>query len=177
MTSRRRKGSIIGGGIAAAIAVGLAVMAFTPVNVAQNAGQMEKIKLSNVHDWVAGNNTSTLAFIVENTGSKDVTINSISLRGLDSATSSWYYKIMDSNSQLTLPPDYSEESVDISGSGAEEILTNADGPVTIGVGQKAVFCIDGAGGVTEIDAGNTYAVQVKTENTSAVAQVSVTMYE
>jgi hypothetical protein len=148
----------------------------------QSNTQSESIKVSNVHSWVAGNSTQTglggtTAFVVQNTGSKAVTINSISLRGISVPTSAWYYSTTAataSNIQTELPADFTENSITIGGttySTPTDIVN--PGPISLSQGQAAIVYLDKAGNIQPIDSGNTYALQIQAGQATAVQQVSV----
>ena len=146
----------------------------------QTNTQSESIKVSNVHTWVppTSNGTqSVTAFVIQNTGSKAVTINSISLRGLPVATTAWYHcdpsdTVLCStatNINTDLQADYSPANVALA-SGAVPMTA---GSISLNQGQATVAYIQGAGNIVPIDAGNTYSLQVQAGQSTAVLQVQV----
>jgi hypothetical protein len=142
----------------------------------QTNTQSESIKVSNVNSWVnsatnpAADQVSTTAFVVQNTGSKAVTINSISLRGVQVPTSSWHYLITSNQTllQTQLPVDYTETDI-ATGIGA----TTTPGPISLGQGEAAIVYLSQAGNMVSIDSGNTYALQIQAGQATAVQQVQV----
>jgi hypothetical protein len=150
----------------------------------QTNTQSESIKVSNVHTWVNSAGDSVTAFAVQNTGSKAITINSISMRGLPVPQASWWSltDITDAtatniNTELTFDYDPSDG------------VTLADDPSTVPVdpftagmtsgsvslvqGAATIVYVDEAGNVNAIDAGNTYSLQIQAGQATAVQQVQV----
>ncbi len=140
----------------------------------QTNTQSESVKVSNVHTWVSGtNSTSTTAFAVQNVGSKAVTISSIQMRGLSVPSADWFYCITcatATNIQTELPADYSEASVTIGG--AATVMTTP-GPVSLNQGQAAIIYIHEAGNIDNIDSGLTLTLQIQAGQASAVQSVNV----
>ena len=137
----------------------------------QTNTQSESIKVTNVFSWVNGtDNSATTAFVVQNTGSKAITINSVNLRGLQVPTDSWFYTTdaTAAEIQAPLPVAY---NVDLTGTGIG--TTWASGPISLNQGQAAVVYMNDAGSMTPIDAGNTYALQIQAGQATAVQQVQV----
>jgi hypothetical protein len=145
----------------------------------QTNTQSESIKVSNVHSWVNAASDSVTAFTVQNTGSKPVTINSISMRGLPVATTSWYYNNTNSvmtaanlNTELTVDYDLTD-GVTVS-SGAIDMT---QGSLSLAQGGAAIIFVEEAGGINSIDSGNTYALQIQAGQATAVLQVQVVSQE
>jgi hypothetical protein len=145
----------------------------------QTNTQSESIKVSNVYSWVnsdSGANAtevSTTAFVVQNTGSKAITISSITLRGVQVPTTNWYYNITADQDTLQsqLPVDYDETAVDF---GAGAVTMDNPGPISLNQGGAAIVYLSQAGNIVAIDSGNTYALQIQAGQATAVQQVSVT---
>jgi hypothetical protein len=137
----------------------------------QTNTQSESIKVSNVHSWVDSSNLATTAFVVQNTGSKAVTISSISLRGVSVPTSGWFYSINSNQTtlQTELTVDHSESNVILGG----VATVMSTGSMSLNQGQAAIAYLDEAGNIDAIDAGNTYALQIQAGQATAVQQVQV----
>jgi hypothetical protein len=144
----------------------------------QSNTQSEQIKVSNVHSWVASNDTATTAFVVQNTGSKAVTINSINMRGVSVPTADWYYfkDIQADDVQRELSVDYIETTIDVDDDvvGQETMLT---GTVSLGQGEAAIVYLQEGGLINAIDAGNTYSLQIQAGQATAVQQIAVISQE
>jgi len=141
----------------------------------QTNTQSESIKVSNVHSWVASNDTAVTAFAVQNTGSKAITINSISMRGLPVPSSQWYSCAAATcgtadNINTELERDYTPASVVLADTGATAFTTGA---VSLNQGQATVVYVTEAGSIEAIDSGNTYSLQIQAGQAQAVQQVQV----
>lgn len=127
----------------------------------------ECFSVSNTHTWVnkiSGriNERSTTAFVLENTGAKAITIDSVTLSDVPVPASKWFFTtdpsvVKPANVQNDLPVDYTETAVAIGGG----IVFMKSGPLTLEQGQKAIVYLDEAGGVVEKDIGLALTLQVK----------------
>jgi hypothetical protein len=131
----------------------------------------ESIKLSNAHSWVASNGDATTAFVVQNTGSKATTINSINLRGVSVPTSDWFYSISSDSAvlQTELKVDHTEDSVVL----GSQLTAMNTGSISLAPSQAAIVYLNEAGNIEAIDAGNTYSLQIQAGQATAVQQVQV----
>ena len=140
----------------------------------QTNTQAESIKVSNSHIWVANNSTSTAAFVVQNTGGKAVTVNSVTIRGISVPTSDWFYNIALANAtniQRELVADYTESTVNINGAVGEEAMVPL-GPISLNQGQAAIVYLHNPASLTSLDAGNAMTVQIQAGQAQAVQSVS-----
>lgn len=146
----------------------------------QTNTQSESIKVSNVHSWVNASasapvgEVATTAFVIQNTGSKAITINSITLRGISVPTADWWAisdpaVVTATNIQTELPTDFVESSVTIGGTAR----TLTSGSISLSQGGAAIVYLNEAGTIKAIDSGNTYALQIQAGQATAVQQVSV----
>jgi hypothetical protein len=127
----------------------------------------ECFSVSNMHTWVnkmSGriNERSTTAFVVENTGTKTITIDSITLSDVPVPASDWFFTtdpavVKPANLQNDLPVDYTEMTVTIGGG----IVFMKSGALTLEPGQSAIVYLHEAGGVVEKDIGLALTLQVK----------------
>ncbi len=128
----------------------------------------ECFKVSNVQTWVnkvSGriNERSTTAFVLENTGTKMITIDRIVLSDIPVPESKWFYTtdptvVKPANIQKDLPVDYTESVVTIGGG----IVFMNPGKITLEPAQRAIVYLDEAGGVIERDVGMYLTLQVQT---------------
>jgi hypothetical protein len=144
----------------------------------QNNTQNEAIQVSNTHIWVAPNGTqSSAAFVVQNTGSKAVAIQSIIVRGVNVPTSSWYYNSADAiatNVQRELKSDFTLNAVDVTGTAPEETFVQATGPVSLTQGQAVFVYLSNPSGITAMDAGLDFNINVQAgKSTASMASVHV----
>jgi len=74
------------------------VVTFYAINVTTTRVQEESLQITNLHVWRAENTTpGVAAFVVTNTGGRDVVIDKITVRGVPASGSDIYYKKLDSN--------------------------------------------------------------------------------
>ncbi len=127
----------------------------------------ECFKIYNMHTWVnkvAGriNERSTTAFVVENTGTKTITIDSISARDIPVPTKDWFSTtdptvVRPANLQNDLPVDYVENAIVVGGG----LVLMGSGTITLEPGKAAIVYLNEAGSITEKDAGLILTLQVK----------------
>jgi hypothetical protein len=141
----------------------------------QTNTQAESIKVSNVHTWVNSNGTSVTAFAIQNTGSKAVTISSISMRGLPVANNQWWSCApatcgTATNVNTDLNTQY-HPSTGVPLASGSVVMTS--GSVSLSQGQATIVYVTNAGSIAPLDAGNTYSLQVQAGQSIAVLQVQV----
>jgi len=146
----------------------------------QTNTQSESIKVSNVHSWVSPtNSTSITAFAIQNVGSKPITINSISMRGLPVPTDQWYSCDPSTcgttqNINTELQADYDPtDNIALASGVVDFTTTSSPGPVSLAQGEATVVFVTEAGDINAIDAGNTYSLQIQSGQATAVQQVQV----
>lgn len=150
----------------------------------QTNTQSESIKVSNVYSWVNSNpdpllngtDVSTTAFVVQNTGSKAITINSINLRGLQVPTDSWWStkQATPAQVQTALPVKFDVSNIDATTKPAGfGTYTFTSGPLSLAQGEAAVVYMNNAGSMSALDAGSTYSLQIQAGQATAVQQVQV----
>jgi hypothetical protein len=138
----------------------------------QTNTQSESIKVSNVHSWVNSTDATT-AFVVQNTGSKALAINSINLRGIGVPLSSWDYSILNAAeaniAQTELTPNRPNTAAGYTNGQAISLAQGAVAVVYLNGDSNGT----GPGAITTLDAGNTYSLQIQAGQATAVQQVQV----
>jgi hypothetical protein len=143
----------------------------------QTNTENEAIQVSNGHIWVAPNGTNSVAgFVVQNTGGKVVSIQSITIRGQSVPTASWYFNTANAtaaNIQREIVSDFDlPNGVDVTG-GTVVAFTQATGPLSLTQGQAMFIYLDDPAGITAIDSGLAFTMNVQAGKASAVQSVSV----
>lgn len=144
----------------------------------QTNTQSESLKVSNVHSWVdPTDGDAVTAFVVQNTGSKPITINSISMRGLPVPTANWYSFSNQSLADATvinteLIVDYTPQDT-ATLTLSTGTYNTVQGAVSLAQGAATIVYIVDAGNISAIDAGNTYSLQILAGQANAVQQVQV----
>ena len=153
----------------------------------QTNTQNESIQVSNAHIWVGANATGTpnpdsvAGFVVQNTGGKPVSIQTITIRGQSVPTANWHYN---KDIALTIPANTQRElqweaNFDLSmydldnDLADDDVLTEATGPVSLNQGEAAFIFLDSPAGISSLDTGLAFTVNVQAGQASAVQSVSV----
>ncbi|HKX82552.1 MAG TPA: hypothetical protein VJL54_09885 [Nitrososphaera sp.] len=143
----------------------------------QTNTENESIQVSNTHIWVAPNGTSSVAgFVVQNTGGKVVAIQGITIRGQSVPTSSWYYNAADAsatNIQKEITSDFSLDAVNVNGVAGEEAFIAATGPISLTQGKAVFVYLANPSGISAIDGGLSFTMNVQAGKASAVQSISV----
>lgn len=108
------------------------------------------------------NERSTTALVVENTGTKMITIDSISARDIPVPTKDWFFTtdsvvVTPANVQKDLPVGYAENAIVIGGG----FVLMGSGTIALEPGQTAIVYLNEAGGITEKDTGLILTLQIK----------------
>ena len=145
----------------------------------QTNTENEAIQVSNTHIWVAANGSKSVAgFVVQNTGGKVVAIQGITIRGQSVPTSSWYYNSSSTvatatNIQREITSDFVLAQIEVTGAAPVETFTLATGPISLTQGQAAFIYLANPAGITAIDSGLAFTMNVQAGKSSAVQSVSV----
>ncbi|HKU48386.1 MAG TPA: hypothetical protein VJP79_00425 [Nitrososphaera sp.] len=136
----------------------------------QTNTENEAIQVSNAHIWISTNGTSVAGFVVQNTGGKAVSIESIEVRGMTVPMGSWYYNTVNAsaaNIQKELQSDYTLSAIDVTGAAPEEAFVHATGKVSLPQGQAVIMYVSNPAGITTLDAGFDYNLNVHAGKSSA----------
>ena len=144
----------------------------------QTNTETEAIQVSNENIWVATNGTSSVgAFVVQNTGGKVVSIQSISIRGQSVPTTSWWFNTANAtaaNIQRELIFDGQvSNGVNVNGVAGDEVFTLATGPISIAQGKAVIIYLANPSGIQSIDSGLSFNMNILAGKASAVKSVSV----
>ena len=145
----------------------------------QTNTENESIQVSNTHIWVAANGTSSEAgFVVQNTGGKVVAIQGITIRGQSVPTASWYYNsdpavATAANIQKELTSEFDFTAIDVTGDGNPDTFTQATGPISLTQGKAAFIYLANPAGISAIDGGLSFTMNVQAGKASAVQSISV----
>jgi hypothetical protein len=153
------------------------VVTFYAINITTNRTAQESLYMSNLHVWY--NTTSPgwaeAAFVLTNTGGKDVVLQSITARSQPSAWTNVYYNASNTWTVTALYPSKDKLSTSAVGpldgtygstpsSVTEAVLTHASGVITLKSGYTIVVYINQPDSVGQNDVGTPVAVTVFTAN-------------
>jgi hypothetical protein len=142
----------------------------------QTNTEQEAIQVTNEHIWV-NNTSSQAAFVIQNTGGKVVSVNTISVRGTSVPVAQWYYNndialtAADIQTELAKDNDGNQLSININGS--SKTFTQASGPISLKQGQAAIVYLSNPAGIKSIDSGLSFNMNILAGKASAVKSVSV----
>lgn len=147
----------------------------------QTNTQTEAIQISNTHIWINPSGTSSVAaFVVQNTGSRPVSLTELTVRGMSVPLSSWYYNntatiANAANVQRELSADFTLTAINVDGIIGEEQFTQAASPIHLAQGQVAIVYVADPAGIKLLDSGQSFTMTVKSgDASSTVAAVHVT---
>jgi hypothetical protein len=146
----------------------------------QTNTENESVQVSNTHIWVTANGSSSMAgFVVQNTGGKVVSVQKITIRGQSVPTGSWWYNNSQSvataaNIQRELLfDDTPADGVNVDGVAGLEPFAVATGPISLEQGEAMFIYLVKPAGITAIDSGLAFTMNVQAGKASAVNSVSV----
>jgi hypothetical protein len=148
------------------------VVTFYAINITTNRTQQESLYMSNLHVWynTASPGWAEAAFVLTNTGGKDVVLQSITARSQPSAwTNVWYYPTSTATYTSLNPTSYPLNStagfhtVTVNGT-MTQTLTAASNVITLKSGWTLVVYINHPDSVGQNDVGTPVAVTVFTAN-------------
>ena len=140
------------------------VVTYFAINVVSTRSQQESLQISDAHIWVDSAGTAEGAFLITNTGGRDVVISQITVRGQSEAfATNVFYATL--KSPDTLPNDLSPIAAgSLSGAhpftGTASSLGAAPGELVLASGGKMAIYITGPDSVTINDVGTSIAVTV-----------------
>jgi hypothetical protein len=147
----------------------------------QTNTENEAIQVSNAHIWVSNLNSSSsvAGFVVQNTGGKVVSVQTITIRGQSVPTGSWWYNndpavATAANIQRELTYDHTLAAIDVTGDMSDETFTQATGPISLEQGEAMFVYLANPAGINAIDSGLAFTMNVQAGKASAVNSVSVT---
>ena len=169
--------------VTASVVLGTAVVLFAS-GIFQGSVEEEGITVSGLKLWGNGTSavpTSEAAFIVKNTGSKELAIQTFKVRGVEVAFEDWYYLDI-SGTNITTQTALEYDPVPVStltltgvaiNSPANRILTAATGPLGLKPGDTYVVYVATPGGLDSSDAGSSVTVTVAALQAIQVLRVTV----
>lgn len=161
--------------VTASVVLGSAVVLFAS-GIFQSSVEEEAISVSGAKLWGVNSTASQGAFIVKNVGGKELAIQEISVRGIESPYSKWYYfNTAGSNvtTQTTLNYDTNNNLAAITVNGASRTFTLATGPVSLKPGQVFVIYVSTPGSLDNTDPGSSATMSVSARQAIQVLRITV----
>ena len=139
------------------------VVSYFAINVTSTRVQEEAVHVTKQHVWHDGSSSSQAAFMMINTGGRDLVIDKISVRGQESDWTNVYYAITQSSISADLAYNTTladKGNVTIGGVGYN--MTKASTDVTVQSGYTILIYIDSPDSISVNDIGLTVGMTVHT---------------
>ncbi len=161
--------------VTAAVVLGTAVVLFAS-GIFQSSIEEEAITVTGAKLWGVNSTNSQGAFVVKNTGAKELAIQTIKTRGIESLFSNWYYfdtagSNVTSQTSLSYDPGNNLNYVTINGGNLT--MTPAIGPISLKPGEVHVVYIATPGSLDSTDAGAAVTVEILAKQATQVLRVTV----
>jgi len=157
------------------------VVTYFAINVTSTRVQEESLQITKLHVWYNGTgSTGQAAFLIMNTGGRDVVINKLTVRGQQAAWGSVYSIVAAPTADLayssTLATDHKYYTSTGGSSTAVAAMTVATGDITLQSGNSLVVYITGPDSISINDIGLTVAVTVFTSQAMYYQEANVQAY-
>jgi hypothetical protein len=139
------------------------VVSYFAINVTSTRVQEEAVHISKQHIWHDGDETSQAAFLMINTGGRDLVIDKISVRGQESQWSDVYYNVTDESiSDDFLYNTTLEDLGEITIDDLSHVFYNATDDITVKSGYSLIVYINSPDSISVNDIGLTVGMTVHT---------------
>jgi len=138
------------------------VVTYFAINVTSTRVQEENIHMTKQHIWCTGSSTSQAAFMLINTGGRDLVIDKISTRGQASDWANVYYNITTDAISDELPYNATLEAGDITIDSTAYTFSAASVDLVLKSGYTMIIYIDSPDSISVNDIGLTVGLTVHT---------------
>jgi hypothetical protein len=154
------------------------VVTYFAINVTSTRVQEESITMQKIHVWMDGGTggSAQAAFLLINTGGRDIVINKITVRGQTADWTNVYTASVDPSSPITGDLSFSDLSNVYVDDVADIALTQASGAVVFKSGTSMAVYIDSPDSITLNDIGLTVGVTVFTSQAMYYQEANVQAY-
>jgi Archaeal Type IV pilin, N-terminal len=154
------------------------VVTYFAINVTSTRVQEESLQLTKLHVWYdSGSSAAQGAFMIINTGGRDVVINKITVRGQQATWTNVYTKVAAPTDDLafssTLTTDNKYYTMTGGVSTAGSAMTAASGDITLASGDSMVVYINSPDSITINDIGLTVGITVFTSQAMYYQEANV----
>jgi hypothetical protein len=151
------------------------VVTYFAINVTSTRVQEESVHLTKQHVWHDGDSTAQAAFLMINTGGRDLVIDKISVRGQESVWSSVFYNITDASiaDDLTYNSTLDANGGDIDIGGTDYAFSNTTSDITVRSGYSIIVYIDSPDSISVNDIGLTVGMTVHTSQAMYYKETNV----
>ena len=149
------------------------VVTYFAINVTSTRVQEENIHMTKQHIWCTGSSTSQAAFMLINTGGRDLVIDKISARGQESAWANVFYNITTDAISADLPYNSSLAAGDILIGSTNYTFSVASTDLTLKSGYTMIIYIDSPDSISVNDIGLTVGLTVHTSQAMYYKETNV----
>ena len=154
------------------------VVTYFAINVTSTRVQEESLQLTKLHTWYdSGSSAAQAAFLIMNTGGRDVVINKITVRGQQATWTNVYTKVATPTDDLafssTLGTDHKYYTTTGGASVAGSAMAAASGDITLQSGNSMVVYIASPDSITINDIGLTVGITVFTSQAMYYQEANV----
>jgi len=150
------------------------VVSYFAINVTSTRVQEEAVHITKQHVWHDGNSSYQAAFLMINTGGRDLVIDKISVRGQECTWTSVFYNVTDDSisSDLSYNSTLSDGGTITIGS-TNYTFNAASDDLTLRSGYSIIVYIDSPDSVTVNDIGLTVGITVHTSQAMYYKETNV----
>ncbi|MCW4035366.1 MAG: type IV pilin [Candidatus Bathyarchaeota archaeon] len=138
------------------------VVSYFAINVTSTRVQEESVHLTKQHVWHDGDSSSQAAFLMINTGGRDLVIDKISVRGQESEWTNVYYNITSTSIAADLPYNATLSDGGTITIGTGFIFSNTTTDITVKSGFSIIVYITSPDSISVNDIGLTVGMTVHT---------------
>jgi hypothetical protein len=154
------------------------VVTYFAINVTSTRVQEESLQISKLHVWYdSGSTSAQAAFLIMNTGGRDVVINKLTVRGQEATWADVYTIVASPTDDLafstTLTTDHKYCTITDGASTPQDAMTAATGDITLQSGNSLVVYIHNPDSITINDIGLTVGVTVFTSQAMYYQEANV----
>jgi hypothetical protein len=156
------------------------VVTYFAINVTSTRVQEESLAITKLHVWCPQSSSSDpeAAFLIINTGGRDVVINKLTVRGQAADWGTVYYAVTQSavTTDFTYETTTSLSGLSISIGAASVTLAKATNDITLRSGYSMVVYVDNPDSITINDIGLTVGITVFTSQAMYYQETNVQAY-